>query len=92
MSRFLQTLANLVTDAHLEEGRVYPPLQQIQQVSLKIATELGKYVYEHDLASQYPEPEDKEAFIKLGQYNTDYENFQPKTWDWPADETETKLF
>lgn len=81
-----QTLANLVTDAHLEEGRVYPPLDQIQNVSVKIATELGKYVYEHDLASQYPEPDDKEAFIRSGMYSTDYERFEPKTWDWPADE------
>ena len=76
----------MVTDAHLDEGRVYPPLDQIQNVSLQIATELGNYVYEHDLASQYPEPEDKKSFIKSGMYSTDYEGFEPKTWDWPSDE------
>ena len=75
-----------MTDEHLEAGRVYPPLDQIQRVSVKIATELGNYVYQHDLASLYPEPEDKESFIKEGMYSTDYESFQPRIWDWPAGE------
>lgn len=78
-----QTCASLVTDQHLAEGRVYPPLSQIQEVSHKIATELGEYVYEKELASLYPEPEDKKAHIWDQMYSTAYESFEPEVWDWP---------
>lgn len=78
-----QTCAGLVTDENLAEGRVYPPLSEIQSISLKIATELGDYVYKEDLASHYPEPQDKEAFILHGMYSTAYESFEPEVWDWP---------
>lgn len=80
-----QTCSGLVTDAHLAEGRVYPPLSDIQEISLKIATDLGKYVYEKDLASRYPEPEDKKEFIWNSLYSTDYESFEPDVWDWPKE-------
>lgn len=62
---------------------MYPPLSEIQSVSLKIATELGHYVYEKDLASLYPEPKDKEAHIWSQMYSTAYESFEPEVWDWP---------
>ena len=78
-----QALAGLVTDGHLAEGRVYPPLSQIQDVSLAIAVDLAEYVYKEGLASAYPEPMDKEAFIRSFRYNTDYESFEPETWEWP---------
>lgn len=78
-----QTCAGLVTDAHLAEGRVYPPLSEIQSVSLKIATELGHYVYEKEIASLYPEPKDKQMHIWSEMYSTAYESFEPEVWDWP---------
>jgi len=80
----LQTCAGMVTDAHLAQGRVYPPLDMIQQVSHNIATQLGHTVYKEKLALLYPEPKDKEKFIASKMYTTDYENFEPDTWDWPA--------
>jgi malate dehydrogenase (oxaloacetate-decarboxylating)(NADP+) len=79
----LQALAGLVTDAHLAEGRVYPPLTDIQKVSLHIATDLAQYVYKEGMASTYPEPKDKEKFIRSFLYDVAYENFEPDTWDWP---------
>lgn len=79
----IQTCAGLVTDQHLAEGRVYPPLSEIQNVSLKIATEIGEFVYKEDLASLYPEPADKREQIWKGMYSTDYECFEPAIWDWP---------
>ncbi|XP_052242916.1 NADP-dependent malic enzyme-like [Dreissena polymorpha] len=82
--RAAQTCAGLVTDDHLAQGRVYPPLSEIQNVSLCIATELGNNVYKEGLAMQYPEPKDKQAHIKSLMYSTAYENFEPDTWDWPA--------
>ncbi|CAG5133844.1 unnamed protein product, partial [Candidula unifasciata] len=81
--RAAKCVSNLVTDQHLKEGRVYPPLNEIQNVSLTIAVDLAEYVYKNDLASAYPEPEDKEAYIRSFIYDTNYECFEPETWDWP---------
>jgi len=80
-----ESLSKLVTDQDLAEGRVYPPLKTIQQVSLKIATDLGDFVYKEDLASVYPEPEDKMQHIWNTLYSTAYECFEPDTWDWPEE-------
>lgn len=41
------TLAELVSDAQLDSGNIYPPLSDIQKCSLKIACELVKYAYEN---------------------------------------------
>nr|KAG5696792.1 hypothetical protein BaRGS_012815 [Batillaria attramentaria] len=76
------SLANLVTDADLAEGRVYPPLSMIREVSARIATDLANYVYSKGMASFYPEPEDKEEFIRSFVYDTSYESFEPETWEW----------
>ena len=32
---------------------------------------------------KYLEPEDKEKFIRMHLYDTSYEYFGPKTWQWP---------
>lgn len=78
-----QALANLVTQEHLAEGRVYPPLSQIREVSAAIATEVAENVYRDGMASAYPEPANKAAYIQSFVYNTEYESFEPATWDWP---------
>lgn len=79
----LQTLAGLVTQKNLDEGRVYPPLSQIREVSVKIATALAEYAYNKGTASTYPEPDNKEEFIRDYLYSTEYESFIPETWEWP---------
>ncbi|XP_050390699.1 NADP-dependent malic enzyme [Patella vulgata] len=78
-----RALADLVTQENLDEGRVYPPLSQIREVSLTIATKLSEDVYREGLATTYPEPTDKAAFIRAHVYDTEYEHFVPETWDWP---------
>ncbi|OWF52459.1 NADP-dependent malic enzyme-like [Mizuhopecten yessoensis] len=78
-----QTLGKLVTEEHLAEGRLYPPLSDIQDVSLKIATGIAEMVYKSGNASTYPEPENKEEFIRNHLYDADYESFVPETWTWP---------
>ncbi|XP_014767925.1 NADP-dependent malic enzyme isoform X1 [Octopus bimaculoides] len=77
-----QKLAELVKDSHLEEGRVYPPLNEINEVSTVIAASLAEYMYREGIATTYPEPADKDAFIRTFIYNTDYEDFVPPMWDW----------
>jgi len=73
-----------VTDADLAEGRIYPPLRLVREVSTALATSLVEYAYEHGIASAYPEPHDKEEYVRQHQYHTGYENFVPNTYAWPG--------
>lgn len=47
MFGFLQTLADTVSEADLKVGRLYPPLQDIQSVSIRIATAIVEDAYAH---------------------------------------------
>ena len=73
-----------MTDQHLAEGRLYPPLSQIKEVSLNIAVDLAEYVYRNGLASTYPEPVDKRAFVQSFLYDIDYESFEQELWQWES--------
>jgi len=79
-----QSLADLVTDADLAEGRIYPPLNSIREVSTKLATKILEYAYSEGLATTYPEPADKEDYVRQNQFYTDYESFVPVTYSWPG--------
>ena len=79
-----QVLAGIVTDGDLAEGRVYPPLSDIREVSTQLATKIVEYAYDNDMAATYPEPEDKEAFVRQHQYSTEYESFVPEIYSWPG--------
>uniref|UniRef100_T1JHD2 Malic enzyme n=1 Tax=Strigamia maritima TaxID=126957 RepID=T1JHD2_STRMM len=76
-------LAKLVTEDNIREGRLYPPLNSVRDCSIKIATEIVKYAYIEKLASHYPEPEDKEAFVRKQMYDHNYVESIPKPYDWP---------
>ncbi|XP_071819248.1 NADP-dependent malic enzyme-like isoform X1 [Apostichopus japonicus] len=78
-----KTCASLVTQEHLNEGRVYPPLADVREVSVKIATQVGEYGYNHGIASLYPRPSDMESYVRQRMYSYDYEAFDPNFYDWP---------
>lgn len=80
----LQALADMVTEEDLEQGRVYPPLKGIRQVSEQLAARIVSYAYRRNMAAHYPEPKDKLAFVRDHMYNTDYESFIPDTYAWPG--------
>jgi len=77
-------LANLVTEEDLALGRMYPPLSKIKSVSTKIATKVAEEAYKEGMAATYPEPEDKEEYIKsiLYNYNYDDESALPTSYSW----------
>jgi len=79
-------LAAMVTEEDLAVGRVYPPLQQIKEISLKIAVKVAEEAYKDGMASVFPEPEDKKAYIQSLQYNYNYDNEEnvPAQYSWPA--------
>ncbi|KAG9493693.1 hypothetical protein GDO78_001522 [Eleutherodactylus coqui] len=80
-----EVIAKEVTDKHLEEGRLYPPLQTIQEVSVKIAVKIVEDAYKDNTASVFPEPGDKEAFVRSRMYSTDYEQFVVDSYSWPKE-------
>jgi malate dehydrogenase (oxaloacetate-decarboxylating)(NADP+) len=56
------SLANHVTDADLERGRIYPPLSRIRKVSALIAYEVARMAYDKGLTDM-EEPADLMAEI-----------------------------
>ncbi|XP_017771042.1 PREDICTED: NADP-dependent malic enzyme-like isoform X2 [Nicrophorus vespilloides] len=79
-----QALANIVCENDLEMGRLYPPLQHIQECSVKIAVNVAENAYKTGLATVYPKPENLEAFIRAQMYNTSYASAIPQTYKYPA--------
>ncbi|KAF3840161.1 hypothetical protein F7725_018878 [Dissostichus mawsoni] len=69
----------------LAEGRLYPPLSSIREVSLKLAVKIIEYAYKHNMATLYPEPSDKKAYVHSLTYSTDYDEFAVASYSWPED-------
>ncbi|XP_040196026.1 NADP-dependent malic enzyme, mitochondrial [Rana temporaria] len=80
-----EAIAEEVTEENLAEGRLYPPLSTIREVSLKIAIRVVDYAYRNNMASWYPEPEDKEALVKSIIYSPDYDSFAIDNYRWPEE-------
>lgn len=59
-------------------------------MSIKIATDVSEWLYKNAKATTYPEPVDKEAFIRKQLYDTTYDNFEPNTWSWPEEHTKPR--
>ncbi|XP_069747004.1 NADP-dependent malic enzyme-like [Narcine bancroftii] len=85
-----ELIAQSVTEKHLAEGRLYPPLSTLRDVSLKIATKIVDYAYKNSLAAWYPEPKDKEAFVRAQVYSPDYDSFVFDNYEWPKDAMEVQ--
>uniref|UniRef100_A0A8C6V571 Malic enzyme n=1 Tax=Neogobius melanostomus TaxID=47308 RepID=A0A8C6V571_9GOBI len=80
-----EVLAEQVTEKDLAEGRLYPPLSSIRDVSLKLAAKIMEFAYKHNMASLRPEPSDKDEYLKSLVYSTDYEEFVVDSYRWPQD-------
>ena len=67
-----KTLASTVKRDALDQGRVYPPLESIKEVSATIAAAVGEEVYRNHLATNHPQPSDMRAFMVKQQYDVAY--------------------
>uniref|UniRef100_A0A672TYE3 Malic enzyme n=1 Tax=Strigops habroptila TaxID=2489341 RepID=A0A672TYE3_STRHB len=85
-----ESLAAEVTEQNLAEGRLYPPLDTIREVSFKIAVKIVDWAYKRGLASWYPEPADKEAFVKQLMYSPEYDSFVGDEYRWPPAAMQTQ--
>ncbi|XP_025976820.1 NADP-dependent malic enzyme [Dromaius novaehollandiae] len=86
-----EVIAQQVSEEHLTEGRLYPPLVTIQDVSLKIAVKIAEEAYRNNTASSYPQPKDLEAFICSQIYNTDYNSFVADSYTWPEEAMKVQM-
>jgi malate dehydrogenase (oxaloacetate-decarboxylating)(NADP+) len=68
------TLAQQVSAEDLSQGRVYPPLARIREVSAAIAAQVAEVAYRLDLATK-PRPEDMPAYIKSLMYEPQYQSY-----------------
>ena len=68
------SLANQVTEADLERGRVYPALSRIRQVSALIARDVAKMAYDNGFTDR-EEPEDILADIHEYMYQPVYPHY-----------------
>ncbi|XP_069867139.1 NADP-dependent malic enzyme [Dipodomys merriami] len=85
-----EVISQQVSDKHLEEGRLYPPLNTIRDVSLKIAVRIVKDAYQEETATVYPEPQNKEAFVRAHMFSPEYDQLLPECYPWPADARKTQ--
>ncbi len=69
-----RALASQVTTSDLEEGRIFPPLARIRDVSAAIAGAVAQVAYRRGFAGT-PEPESLPAYIESKMYRPVYRNF-----------------
>lgn len=67
-----RTLAHFVTDEYFARGTIFPPFEQIREVSTGIATAVAQEAYDAGLATA-PKPNDLEAYVQSLMYEPEYE-------------------
>uniref|UniRef100_A0A7I4Y8R6 Malic enzyme n=1 Tax=Haemonchus contortus TaxID=6289 RepID=A0A7I4Y8R6_HAECO len=82
-----RSCASMVTEKALNEYvRLYPRLQDIRELSVRIAIDVGEYFFNENLSAVHPKPEDLEMYIRHQLYDTSYDDLLSKEWEWPADD------
>uniref|UniRef100_A0A915CKZ2 Malic enzyme n=1 Tax=Ditylenchus dipsaci TaxID=166011 RepID=A0A915CKZ2_9BILA len=85
-----RVLAGCVTEKNISEGRIYPRIEEIREISIKIAVALGEESYKDGTAKLHPRPEDLEMYLRLHTYKLDYDQLQNDTYDWPQEDMTSK--
>ena len=63
-----------LSDADLERGCIFPPLERIRDVSVRIATAVAEVAYRCDLARE-PLPDDLPTHVRSQMYEPDYPDY-----------------
>jgi malate dehydrogenase (oxaloacetate-decarboxylating)(NADP+) len=69
-----RALADLVNEADLDQGSLYPALPRIREVSAHIAAEVAKVAYQRGLATG-PAPNDMLAHVQSHMYEPEYHSY-----------------
>jgi malate dehydrogenase (oxaloacetate-decarboxylating)(NADP+) len=67
-------LAHEVSQGDLDQGRVYPPLTKVRDVSAVIATAVARMAFDNGLATA-PQPDDLVAHIRSRMFEPEYEDY-----------------
>jgi len=68
-----KSVAGMVSDTNLDQGSLFPDLEQIREVSLEIGIAISRLAFEQGLAG-IDEPDDLRDYISTRMYKADYEN------------------
>lgn len=60
------------------------------QLVLLLSLQIVDWAYKRGLASWYPEPADKEAFVKQLMYSCEYDSFVGDDYRWPPTAMQTQ--
>ena len=69
-----ETLANMVSEADLEQGRLYPSLKKIRDISCKIAINVANVAFSNDMA-QIERPNNLEKHVKEAMFQPTYSSY-----------------
>ncbi|XP_056680410.1 NAD-dependent malic enzyme, mitochondrial isoform X3 [Monodelphis domestica] len=78
-----KALTEQLTEEDISQGRLYPRLSSIQEVSTNIAVRVTNYLYANKMAFRYPEPEDKSSFVRSRMWKCNYDSLLPDVYEWP---------
>ncbi|XP_027724857.1 NAD-dependent malic enzyme, mitochondrial [Vombatus ursinus] len=78
-----KALTEQLTEKELAQGRLYPQLSNIQEVSINIAIKITEYLYAKKMAFRYPEPENKTEYVRSRIWRSDYDCLLPDVYEWP---------
>jgi malate dehydrogenase (oxaloacetate-decarboxylating)(NADP+) len=73
-----KTLAGMVTDQDYEQGRIYPDLKRIREVSAAIAVAVAEVVYRRGLTTM-KRPADLQALVKAQMYDPTYMEYRSRS-------------
>ncbi|XP_022826327.1 NADP-dependent malic enzyme-like [Spodoptera litura] len=86
-----KTLALCVTEKDLNLGRIYPHLNEVRNISNKIAASIINRAYDEKLAGMYPKPKDVDCLVQQYLYNTKYINYMPDCYNYPGSDSGIKV-
>jgi malate dehydrogenase (oxaloacetate-decarboxylating)(NADP+) len=69
-----RVLAKEVSEADLEQGRVYPPMNRIREVSAAVAEAVAGVAYDQGLATE-PRPGNLSGHIRSMMYEPNYDSY-----------------
>jgi len=69
-----RTLASLIRESELAEGRVYPALDRIHEVSQAIAVAVAEEVFAEKL-NAHSRPDDLPGFIRAQMFQPEYPDY-----------------
>ncbi|XP_068960229.1 NAD-dependent malic enzyme, mitochondrial [Petaurus breviceps papuanus] len=78
-----KALTEQLSEKELAQGRLYPRLSNIQEVSINIAIKITEYLYAKKMAFRYPEPENKTEYVRSRIWRSDYDCLLPDVYEWP---------